>query len=462
MAKRGVSVGLIAPDTPFVNNYGVWLDEFAELGLEHTLLHKYDDALVWFNDTDPAEGFGLGRGYGQVCRRRLREELLDRCLAAGGWYAPGLVDQLVHGDADKGEPSVVRGTLNYEEGVTDGPRPTFEISARVVVCGTGHNRDMLRYDEGPAPGWQTAYGVEVKMPGHPFAVNKAVFMDFRQSDPELEEDGAGVWRVPSFLYVLPVDKDTVFVEETCLVARAGAVRRAQTSPLPPTQSHGTPGGDGGYHRGGGELDSARRYPAGVAAAHARLRRRRGVGAPRLWLLHRQPRCAARPEFAEVVRGLRDGGSVVAAERGWDVLWGDEPRRQVGFYQFGMELLMSLRIEQMRNFQDVLRPPRRTLRGVPLQRPQLLQTHRLRPHVFRAGQLGSFARSSSPTSRPPARASRSWRERTRIRCSAPPRWRTPRGTPRISRKAANSPAIHHRRSRTFLFRARSLLPRRSRA
>ena len=91
MAKRGVSVGLIAPDTPFVNNYGVWLDEFAELGLEHTLLHKYDDALVWFNDTDPAEGFGLGRGYGQVCRRRLREELLDRCLAAGVKYAPGLV-----------------------------------------------------------------------------------------------------------------------------------------------------------------------------------------------------------------------------------------------------------------------------------------------------------------------------------------------------------------------------------
>ena len=60
-ASRGVSVGLVAPDTPFVNNYGVWLDEFAELGLEHCLLHKYDDALVWFNDSDPAEGIGLGR-----------------------------------------------------------------------------------------------------------------------------------------------------------------------------------------------------------------------------------------------------------------------------------------------------------------------------------------------------------------------------------------------------------------
>lgn len=240
MAERGVSVGLIAPDTPFVNNYGVWLDEFKELGLEHCLLHTYDDALVWFNDTDPAGGIGLGRGYGQVCRRRLREELLGRCKRAGVKYAPGLVDTVVHGDAEKGEPSVVTGSLSCEEddaseaeaeaagaglgAAGEGSDASFEIKAKIVVCSTGHNRDMLKYEEGRAPGWQTAYGVEVKMPGHPFPPNKAVFMDFRQSDPEVanqdpEKDLLGVWRVPSFLYVLPVDEDTVFVEETCLVAR---------------------------------------------------------------------------------------------------------------------------------------------------------------------------------------------------------------------------------------------------
>ena len=45
-------------------------------------------------------------------------------------------------------------------------------------------------------------------------------------------------------------------------------------------------------------------------------------------------------------------------------------------------------------------------------------------MFRAGQLGA-SRSSSPTSRPPARAS-AGAAATRIRCSAPPGWRTPRG------------------------------------
>jgi hypothetical protein len=53
----------------------------------------------------------LGRAYGQVCRRRLREHLLGKCAAAGVRYAPGLVDTLVHGDVDKDEPSLVTGTF---------------------------------------------------------------------------------------------------------------------------------------------------------------------------------------------------------------------------------------------------------------------------------------------------------------------------------------------------------------
>ena len=40
MASRGITVGLVAPDTPFVNNYGVWLEEFDELGLRDCLLRE--------------------------------------------------------------------------------------------------------------------------------------------------------------------------------------------------------------------------------------------------------------------------------------------------------------------------------------------------------------------------------------------------------------------------------------
>ena len=85
-AKKGLSVGVIAPDAPFVNNYGVWLDEFKAIGLEHTLLHKYEDTLVWYDDNDPDSGRSLGRPYGQVCRRRLREHLLSECKKSGVKY----------------------------------------------------------------------------------------------------------------------------------------------------------------------------------------------------------------------------------------------------------------------------------------------------------------------------------------------------------------------------------------
>lgn len=52
---------------PFVNNYGVWKDEFRELGLESTLDVSWDDAMCYFGETKEVR---VGRGYG-------------RCLAEG-------------------------------------------------------------------------------------------------------------------------------------------------------------------------------------------------------------------------------------------------------------------------------------------------------------------------------------------------------------------------------------------
>ncbi len=37
-------------DAPFVNNYGVWEDEFTELGLAHTLEHTWPDAVCYFGE----------------------------------------------------------------------------------------------------------------------------------------------------------------------------------------------------------------------------------------------------------------------------------------------------------------------------------------------------------------------------------------------------------------------------
>lgn len=41
------------PDAPFVNNYGVWVDEFEALGLAHTLEKTYADAECFFGEGRP-------------------------------------------------------------------------------------------------------------------------------------------------------------------------------------------------------------------------------------------------------------------------------------------------------------------------------------------------------------------------------------------------------------------------
>lgn len=38
------------PDGPFVNNYGVWVDEFKALDMEHTLELTFPDATCWFGE----------------------------------------------------------------------------------------------------------------------------------------------------------------------------------------------------------------------------------------------------------------------------------------------------------------------------------------------------------------------------------------------------------------------------
>ena len=51
-------------DAPFVNNYGVWADEFAELGLDGTLDQRWPDAHCWFGEQHEVR---VGRAYGRCC-----------------------------------------------------------------------------------------------------------------------------------------------------------------------------------------------------------------------------------------------------------------------------------------------------------------------------------------------------------------------------------------------------------
>ena len=78
-------------DVPFVNNYGVWVDEFRDLGLEKNLNRIWQDALCYFGEGKEVR---IGRQYGRVCRRKLRKHLLQRCQDNGVQFLAGIMNEL--------------------------------------------------------------------------------------------------------------------------------------------------------------------------------------------------------------------------------------------------------------------------------------------------------------------------------------------------------------------------------
>lgn len=171
----------------------------------------------------------VGRGYGRVCRRRLREHLLQRCSEAGVLFVPGDVTAV---DPPSGGAASGPATVRTQEGDA--------LSARLVVLASGAAAGrLLRYEDGaPAVAAQTAYGIEAEVEGYSASYDPSsmLFMDFRRHHTGLHDGAAprlrptahpnggdGLWgtekETPSFLYAMPLGGGRVFLEETCLVAR---------------------------------------------------------------------------------------------------------------------------------------------------------------------------------------------------------------------------------------------------
>ncbi|KAJ9183793.1 hypothetical protein P3X46_007603 [Hevea brasiliensis] len=166
-AKLGcdISVGLIGPNLPFTNNYGVWEDEFKDLGLEGCIEHVWRDTIAYLDDDDPVL---IGRAYGRVSGHLFHQELLRRCVESGVLYlriieaADG--HSLVACEPDMLFPKASGKLLQYEVG-------------------------------GPQVSVQTAYDVEV------------------EKVPSSESEYS------TFLYVMPMSSTRVFLEETCLASK---------------------------------------------------------------------------------------------------------------------------------------------------------------------------------------------------------------------------------------------------
>ncbi|KIZ06110.1 hypothetical protein MNEG_1848 [Monoraphidium neglectum] len=355
LAQRGLSVGLIGPDKPFVNNYGVWVDEFKAVGMDHTLEVTFPDAQCWFGEGNKVN---VGRSYGRVSRRLLRQHLLQLCAAAGVTY---LADEVSAIDTPEGSGAV-------SEVRTAGGAA---LRARLVTLASGQAAGrFMKYEEGaPVVAAQTAYGIEAEVEGYGEAYDSSamLFMDYRRHHTGIWEGSAtrldsgnhpnandGLWgaagEAPSFLYAMPLGGGRVFLEETCLVARPALPfrvlkrrlqRRMAAMGIKVLKVHEE---EWSYIPVGGPLPAEGQAIAAFGAAANLVHPATGFSVSRS--LREAPGVA--DAVAATLR-TPGAGAREAAAAVWATLWPAERRRQAAFHLFGMELLTQLDLGATNDF-----------------------------------------------------------------------------------------------------------------
>ncbi|XP_010558132.1 PREDICTED: lycopene beta cyclase, chloroplastic-like [Tarenaya hassleriana] len=337
VSEAGLSVCSIDPSPRLIwpNNYGVWVDEFEAMDLLDCLDTTWSGAVVYVDDHVKKD---LGRPYGRVNRKLLKSKMLQKCISNGVKFHQSRVTNVIHAESNS--------TVVCSDGV--------KIQAAVVLDATGFSRCLVQYDKPYNPGYQVAYGILAEVDGHPFDVDKMLFMDWRDShlenSRELKERNR---KLPTFLYAMPFSSNRIFLEETSLVARPGLrmediqermvarlkhlginVKRVEEDeycvipmggPLPvlPQRVVGIGGTAGMVHPSTGYM-VARTLAAAPIVANAIVR---SLGSDK------------------TLRGNKLSAQV------WGDLWPIERRRQREFFCFGMDILLKLDLDATRRFFD---------------------------------------------------------------------------------------------------------------
>ncbi|EPS69984.1 lycopene beta-cyclase, partial [Genlisea aurea] len=336
VSEAGLSVCSIDPSPMLIwpNNYGVWVDEFEAMDLLDCLDTTWSGAQVFIDDTTTKD---LSRPYGRVNRKQLKSKMMQKCITNGVKFHQAKVLKVIHQEH--------KSSLICNDGVT--------IEAGVVLDATGFARCLVRYDKTYNPGYQVAYGILAEVEGHPFDVDKMVFMDWRDShlknNKELMERNR---RIPTFLYAMPFSSQRIFLEETSLVARPGVDMKDIKDRMVARLNHlgvvvkTIEEDEHCVIPMGGPLPVLPQRVIGIGGTAGMVHPSTGYMVART--------LAAAPIVANAIVDFHGsnnkhiGGDEFSA-RVWKDLWPIERRRQREFFCFGMDILLKLDLLATRRF-----------------------------------------------------------------------------------------------------------------
>lgn len=329
-AAQGLAVRLVAPrpDAAWRQNFGAWSDALEGTAAEGCVSCSWAAPLV----ITPHRGERvLDRRYARISTPRLQAVLRTACAGSQVAIEAGSAVAVSHGEE--------RSTVTLSDGSTR--------DARVVVDATGTASAFLRRVGTHVPGYQVAYGRLLRVESHPWRCGEMVLMDWSSAS-----GSAGVGdedRIPSFLYVMPLGWDRVFVEETVLVGRPAASpwslahrldRRLQRLDI---QTLAVEEEEFCTIAMGGPMPVVGQRTVGFGAAAGFVHPATGYSVSRSLQLA--------PVVARALAKGLETSPASASAQAWQVMWPAERQRSWDLYRFGMDALCALDREATGRFFD---------------------------------------------------------------------------------------------------------------
>ena len=337
VSRFGIHVCCVDPSPLSIwpNNYGVWVDEFQDLGLEDCLDKTWPMTRIYIDEHKTKY---LDRPYGRVSRKRLKTKLLETCAANGVQFHKAKVWKVKHQEFES--------LVECDDG--------SNLRASLIVDASGFSSTFINYDKPRNHGYQIAHGVLAEVDYHPFDLDQMVLMDLRDShlgnEPYIREENS---RLPTFLYAMPFSSNLVFLEETSLVSRPALsykeIKKRMAARL--------------RHLGirvrrviedekclipmGGPLPKIPQSVAAIGGTAGLVHPSTGYLVARTMLIA----SVLSETILECLGSTRMIRGKQLHERVWNGLWSSERRRVREFYSFGMETLLKLDLNGTRGFFD---------------------------------------------------------------------------------------------------------------
>jgi lycopene cyclase-like protein len=198
LARTGLGIRCFdsRADAPWANNYGIWADDLKWFGDAGRQGLQWNRPAIIGADS---RSYVVPSTYHMIPNTLLQAQWRTELQSLGGSL---LAKRVVGVEARDG--GVVCCTLD------DGS----EELADLFVDATGGTNPWIKRERSPTPGFQTAWGTTIRasLTDLPLQGADMALMDFRPASPT-----SPAWP-PTFVYAFPTGPDTVFVEETVLVA----------------------------------------------------------------------------------------------------------------------------------------------------------------------------------------------------------------------------------------------------